>query len=55
MIFGLILTIGGILLSILSANLMMGAIGMLGSCLGTQWLYSVSLMYISETVSEEYR
>lgn len=51
MIFGLTLTIAGIILSIFSVNLIMGAIGMFASCLGTQWLYSVSLMYISETVS----
>lgn len=55
MIFGLVLTIVGLVFALLSDTLILGAIGLFVSCLGTQWIYTLSLLYISETVSESLR
>jgi MFS family permease len=52
MIIGLLLTIGGILISIFAVNLLMGAMGMFIGSLGTLWLYSISMLYVTETVSD---
>lgn len=46
-IVGLGLTIGGMVITLLSVNMMMGVIGMLIGCLGAQWIYTVSMLYIT--------
>lgn len=55
LIFGLVLTILGLVIALLSPNLIMGASGTFISCLGSQWIYFLAMMFISETVSESLR
>ena len=52
---GLVMILGGMAMATFSVNLIMGAAGMLISCMGCEWIYTMSLLFISETVSEKYR
>ena len=52
---GLLLVLGGLAMTIFSVNLVMGSVGMMISCLGCEWIYTMSLLFISETVSNRYR
>ena len=47
---GLFLTIGGIFGCIFSFNMMLAAVCMLVSCWGCDWIYTIGLMFITETV-----
>jgi len=52
---GMLLTIGGIVGCLFSFNLILAAVGMLVSCWGCEWIYTIGLMFITETVGEKYR
>jgi MFS family permease len=44
---GLALTIGGVLGCIFSFNMILAAVGMLVSCWGCEWIYTIGLMFIT--------
>lgn len=52
---GLILTLGGILGCIFSPLLILAAVGMLISCWGCEWIYTIGLLFISQTIGQKYR
>ena len=47
MIIGQLATILGLVVAIFSVNILMGAFGMFLSCLGAEWIYTISLIFIS--------
>lgn len=55
MVLGLCLGIVGTLVCAFANSLMMGAIGMFICNGGVDWVFVLSQLYISETVSEEWR
>lgn len=44
---GLIFVLGGLAITNWAVNLIMGALGMLICCLGCEWIYTISLLFIS--------
>ena len=44
---GLALTIGGVLGCIFSFDMLLAAVGMLVSCWGCEWIYTIGLMFIT--------
>jgi MFS family permease len=54
-VLGLVMMVGGIVLTLFSENLVMGMAGLFIGMIGVQWHFNVSLIYISETVAESHR
>jgi MFS family permease len=52
---GQLMMVGGIVLTILSTNLVMAIVGLFIGMVGLQWQFNVCLVYISETVAESHR
>jgi MFS family permease len=52
---GMIMVLAGMAITIFSVNLLMGSLGMLICCFGCEWIYTTSLLFISETVDEKHK
>jgi MFS family permease len=54
-VIGLIATIGGLIITLVSPSLFMAAAGLFIALSGIQWAFSISFIFISETVAESHR
>lgn len=54
-IIGLIATIGGLVVTLVSPSLFIAAAGLFVALSGAQWAFSISFIFISETVAESHR